>query len=187
VAGGEPWAVGGDGYVLVASPLTADGTDLPVRASWVPWLGSIIAERLGGEAGAVIEVSPAKPVARPAWARELEAPDGGVRTVSESRITAPERPGVYFWRRGTSRAGAVVVNADVSESDPARLSATDLGARFAGGAATVASDAERWIASVFAVSGRRTLDGWFLVAALVLLGAEAIATRALPERERTAA
>ncbi|MBI3567042.1 MAG: BatA domain-containing protein [Gemmatimonadetes bacterium] len=182
LVGGEPWAVAGDGYVLVASPLAADATDLPLRASWVPWLGAAIADRLAGDAGGVTEAAPGATVARPAWARELEAPDGSLREVRAARIEVPSRAGVYFWRRGSARAGAVVVNPEAAESDLARLPIEQLKARFTGGDVTAVADASRWVASAFTVSGRRTLDAAFLWLALLLLAAEAVVARAPTER-----
>jgi hypothetical protein len=178
--GEDAWAVAGDGYVLVASPLTTEATDLALRASWVPWLGAAIAEHLAGDAGAVTETVPGAIVARPAWARELEAPDGTRRTVRDARIAAPERAGVYFWLRGTARAGALVVNAEVAESDLARLPLNDLRARFTGADVAATADAKRWTATAFDVSGRRALDGLFLVIGLLLLLAEAAATSTMP-------
>jgi len=180
--GGDAWAVAGDGYVLVASPLAADATDLPLRASWVPWLGAAIADRLAGDAGAVTDAAPGALVARPAWARELEAPDGSVREVRNARIEAPSRAGVYFWRRGAARAGALVVNPEALESDLARLTTAQLQSRFTGGDATALSDASRWVAAAFTVSGRRTLDGAFLWLAVLLLAAEALVARAPSQR-----
>jgi hypothetical protein len=174
---GEPWAVAGDGYVLVASPLAADATDLPLRASWVPWLGDAIGAHLAGDAGAVTEAAPGVLVARPAWARELEAPDGTRLPVRDARIAAPSRAGVYFWLRGTARAGALVVNPEARESDLARLPASELAARFTGGASDVTADAAVWTSRAFDASGRRSLDGLLLAGGLLFLLAEAAATR----------
>lgn len=176
-AGGDAWAVAGDGYVLVASPLTTEATDLPVRAGWLPWLGAAIGDRLGGEAGAVTEAAPAAPVVRPAWARELEWPDGTLHPVTETRRRAPARAGVYFWRRGAARGAALVVNPEVTESDLARLSPAQLAAEFTGGPVEVSGDEPKWLATVFAVGGRRALEGTFLAAAALLLVAEAAVTR----------
>jgi hypothetical protein len=174
---GEPWAVAGDGYVLVASPLAAEATDLPLRASWVPWLGDAIGAHLAGDAGLVIEAAPGVLVARPAWARELEAPDGTRLPVRDARVAAPSRAGVYFWLRGTARAGALVVNPEPGESDLARLPARDLAARFSGGASEVTADAGVWTSRAFDASGRRSLDGLLLAGGLLFLLAEAAATR----------
>ena len=180
-AGGDAWAVAGDGYVLVASPLTPEGTDLPIRAAWVPWLGAAIADRLGGDAGAVTEAAPGAMVARPSWSRELEWPDGTMHAVTDARLRAPTRPGVYFWRRGNARGGALVVNAEVVESDLARATPAAMQARLAGSDATVFGDAGSWTPSVFAVTGRRALEGTLLIVALGCLAAEAFVTRAVPE------
>jgi len=177
--GSEPWAIAGDGYVLVASPLTADGTDLPLRASWVPWLGSAIADHLSGDAGAITETGPGASIARPAWAHELEEPDGTRRPVTEARIAAPERAGVYFWLRGTQRAGALVVNPEVDESDLTRLPIATLRSRFAGAEIAASDDPAHWAASAFSFSGRRALDSSFMVIGLLLLAAEAVVTRAI--------
>ena len=181
--GGDAWAVAGDGYVLVASPLAADATDLPLRAVWVPWLGAVISDRLGGEAGAVVDAAPGAIVSRPAWSRELEWPDGTVHAVAEARLRAPTRAGVYFWRRGTARGGALVVNPEVDESDLARVSGDALKARFGGAPIEIFGEATEWIPTVFAVTGRRALEGSFLIVAVLLLMSEAFITRAVPDRE----
>jgi hypothetical protein len=182
--GSDPWAVAGDGYVRVASPLTPEGTDLPLRASWVPWLGSAIADHLSGEAGAITEAVPGAPIARPAWARELEEPGGNRRPVTESRLEAPSRAGVYFWLRGTQRAGALVVNPDVNESDLTRLPIAQLRSRFTGAEVAATDDAARWTATAFSFSGRRALDAAFIVLAILFLAGEAFVTRAIaPETD----
>ncbi|MCC7194581.1 MAG: VWA domain-containing protein [Gemmatimonadaceae bacterium] len=177
-AGGDAWAVAGDGYVLVASPLQPAATDLPIRAGWLPWLGAAIADRLGGEAGAVTEAAPGAPITRPSWARELEWPDGAVRAVIEPRPRAPARAGVYFWRRGTARGSALVVNPEVAESDLSRLAVAQLQAQFAGGPVEVSSAESEWLPTVFAVGGRRALEGTLLAVAALLLITEAAVTRA---------
>jgi hypothetical protein len=182
-AGTDAWAVAGEGYVLVASPLIAEATDLPLRASWVPWLGQAIADHLSGDAGAVTEATPGAIVARPPWARELEEPDGTKRPLTAARITAPARAGVYFWLRGAVRAGALVVNPEVAESDLSRLPIGELKTRFSGATIEATDVAAVFTASAFTLSGRRTLDGLFIAAALLLLAAEAFATRALPKAD----
>jgi hypothetical protein len=180
-AGGDAWAVAGDGYVLVASPLTPEGTDLPVRAAWVPWLGAAISDRLGGDAGAVVDVAPGAIVSRPSWSRELEWPDGTLHPVAESRLRAPTRAGVYFWRRGTARGGALVVNPEVAESDLARATPAVIESRLADGDVTVHAESGDFTPTVFAVAGRRALEGTFLVVAILCFVGEGVVTRAVPE------
>src|ERR1019366_2124846 len=105
--------------------------------------------------------------------------DGTRGPVLEARLEAPPRPGVYFWLRGTQRAGALVVNPEVSESDLTRLPLAQLRARFLGAEVAATDDAARWTASAFSFSGRRALDGAFIAVALLLLAAEAVVTRAV--------
>jgi hypothetical protein len=142
----------------------------------------VIADHLSGDAGAVTEAAPGASVARPAWARELEGPGGTKRAVHDARIDAPARVGVYFWLRGAARAGALVVNSEVAESDLTRLSLQELRSRFSGAEVTVSADLAGWTASAFDVGGRRALDVAFLVGALLLLAAEAMVTRATPSK-----
>lgn len=179
-AGTDAWAVAANGYVVIASPLTVEATDLPLRASWVPWLGAAIADHLSREGGAMTEAAPGASVPRPVWSRELEAPDGSRRPVRNARVEAPVVTGVYFWMRGAARAGALVVNSEVAESDLARLSGPSLRARFTGADASVTADLARWTAGSFGVGGRQALDTLFLGCGLLLLAAEAIVTRAVP-------
>ena len=74
--------------------------------------------------------------------------------MSEARVRAPGRAGVYFWRRGTARGGALVVNAEVVESDLARLTPAGFAERFSGAPVAVTGDASQWTGTVFAVTGR---------------------------------
>lgn len=174
--GGAPWAVAGDGYVLVASAAEASATDLPVRAAFLPWLDDLLAQRLvSGSAGA-LEVAPGRLLRVPMRADGLEAPDGTVRPVSAgAQIEAPWTAGVSFWRRGTDRIGALVVNAEPSESELARLEPDALGARL--GAETVSADPGAAARVAFAAGGARALARTFLFLALLLLVAETLVAR----------
>ena len=81
--------------------------------------------------------------------------------------------------RGATRAGALVINPEVAESDLTRLPLDQLRGRFEGAEVEVSSDAAKWTSSAFSASGRRALEGIFLVLGLLLLAAEAVVTRAL--------
>ena len=90
---------------------------------------------------------------------------------------------MYFWLRGTQRAGALVVNPEISESDLTRIPIEQLKSRFTGAEVAATSDAARWTASAFSLSGRRALEGAFVMAGLLLLAAEAVVTRAVAPKE----
>lgn len=181
-AGGAPWIVGGDGWVLVASPLDPSATTLPVRAPFVPWLGDVLGQRLAGAAGGTIEAAPSATVGRPAWASALD--DGGAAPtpLAGATIRAPSRAGTFFLLDGDRRSGALVVNAEPDESDLARLDDAALASRVHGGARSVVRDPARVADEAFAASDRRPLAVPMLAAALLLLTTEAVVTRTRRQR-----
>lgn len=174
--GGAPWAVAGPGYVLVASAAVAEATDLTVRAAFVPWLDALLAQRLAQGTGGVIEAAPLAPVRVPTGVDGLEAPDGSLTPASAGALVdAPATAGVHFWRRGSARAGALVVNGEPAESDLTRLEPARLAALL--GAEAVVADPAALGRAAFRAGGRRALAATFLVLALLLLVAEALVAR----------
>lgn len=166
--GAAPWAVAGDGYVLVASPADPEATDLVVRAAFVPWLDRLIAERLSAAAGVAREVAPGATVTVPAGVDALEAPDSSRRALTAgTTVRAPLETGVYFWRRSGTRAGALVVNMEAAESDLRRLPADSLSTLLGG--ASVSETAEQLARAAFTAGARRALATPLLITALVLL------------------
>jgi hypothetical protein len=174
--GAAPWAVAGDGYVLVASAAEAGATDLTVRAAFLPWLDLLLSQRLAQGSTGAIESAPGRSVRVPTAVDALETPDGAtLPVVAGSTRDAPWKAGVYFWRRGAARVGALVVNAEPGESDLASLGADSLAARLGGAAMTVAPiDVGR---ATFSAGGARVLDRTFLLLALLLLLAETLVAR----------
>lgn len=175
-AGGDPWIVAGPGYVLVGSPLEPSGTDLPVRAEFVPWLGDMIAQRLAGDATTVLSVAPGASVRLPIGADGIESPDGQV-TRATGQVNAPPRAGVYFLRAGADRVGALVVNPEPEESDLRRLDAAMLGDRIRGQQVVATADDATWKRSLFAGGAQRPLQVPLIIAALLLLAAETFVVR----------
>jgi len=173
-AGGAPWAVAGDGYVLVASPIDPEATDLPLRATFVPWLLDVLSRRLGDD-GVVISATPGQHLIDRAFvgASGLERPDGTVVPLSGDRLTVPNESGVYFLRRQAARVGALVVNPEAVESDlrPASAGAgAAFRARVAGreiGIDTIAADWQRH--TLDQAAGRSLMTPLLLVALLALL------------------
>lgn len=169
--GGEPWAVTGEDYVLVASAAEAAATDLPVRAAFVPWLDLLLSQRLASGTVGVMETVPGATVRVPPRVDALEAPDGSARPVTAGApLQAPWAAGVSFWRRGGTRVGALVVNPEPAESDARRLAPDSLAARLGAVVAPMAATATA--GAVFAADGARSLGRTFLALALVLLAVE---------------
>jgi hypothetical protein len=183
-AGGAAWIVTGPRYVLVASPLAPPATTFPLHASFVPWLDDMLSQRLSGEGGIPREVTPGEQVSRPANTDALELPEGGVMTISGDTLTAPARAGTYFYLRGTTRVGALVVNPEPVESDLGRLTPQALAVRLGTRATNVFTDSSALVASVLTAAPQRPLLAPFLALAALILLAETLITA--PARRRAA-
>ena len=175
--GQTPWIVAGPRYVLVGSPLSPDATNFPVRAAFVPWLGSVLTERLVGEPGQVIAADPGTHIPRPRWADAIDE-GGGQRTTLGEDVEVPARAGTYFFSRGDRRVGALVVNAPPEESVLDRYSAAELRGRLHARSTDVAATPAAVRALAFRGASRRSLIGAALLLALLLLAGEAIVTGA---------
>jgi hypothetical protein len=171
MAGGAPWAVAGPDYVLVASPLDPDATDLPVRAGFVPWLLDALSRRLGAD-GRLVEARPGERL----WGFEgisaLERPDGTMVPLSGDRLRVPNEAGVYYLRRQAARVGALVVNPEPEESELGQ--GGDGGkamlARVTGRSVSAESDGEVWRDRVLeSALGRSLLPPLVALALAVLL------------------
>ncbi len=176
-AGAEPLVVAGDGWVLMAVALDPADTDLPLRAAFLPWLERTIARRLATDAGPVIDIAPSATFARPSWATGLEAADGTVQPLAGARVHAPRQTGVYFLRRGTERAGAVVVAPESAESVLDRMPAAAIAARFAARGASGVDDPARLADRAWSDTSPRPLIAGLIVGALLLLAAETWVSR----------
>jgi len=184
-AGGTPWIVAGEGYVLLASPVDAEATDLPLRAGFVPWVLDALSRRLGDD-GVVIAASPGQVVVDPALAAAsaLERPDGSLVPLTGDRLTIPNESGVYFLRRQSARVGAIVVNPEAVESDTRGESAGVIGTAFrsrvVGRSVAVDTSASEWRRGTLAQSSGRSLLFPLLIVALMALVLEAWFARGAP-------
>ncbi len=176
-AGAEPLVVAGDGWVLMAVSLDPADADLPLRASFLPWLDRTIARRLATDAGPVYDVAPSSSLVRPSWATGLELNDGVVQPLQGARFRVPAATGVYFLRRGGERAGAVVVAPEPAESVLDRVPATAIAARFGGRATQGIGDPALLAARAWSDTSPRPLIVGLLVGALLLLAAETWVSR----------
>ena len=173
VVGRDAWIVAGPRYVIVASPLSPDATNLPVRATFVPWLGSVMTERLVGEPGAVINAEPGGRLPRPRWADAIETNEGQ-RTSLGDALDVPTRAGTYFLTRENRRVGAVVVNPSANESVLDRFSGSELRQRLRAERTLVATSPASWTSQAFRAAARRSLIEPALMIALLMLVIEAV-------------
>lgn len=184
-AGGAPWVVAGDGYVVIGSPLDPSATDLPLRAAFVPWLGDVVAQRLAGATTALLGAGPGAALRLPVGVDGVEGSDGQVQPATPD-YTAPARPGVYFLRRGTERVGALVVNVEPEESDLTRLPLAALRERIRATGAVVTHDPAEWSRALFDVGARRPLQLPLILLALALLAAETFVVQRDERRDAVA-
>ena len=179
-AGGEPWAVAGSGWVLLASPLDPAFTQLPVRAAFVSWLAAIVSERLvapPGELAAPMRAEPGAALALPNGIDALESTDGGRRIVVATPMSAPTDRGAWFLLRAGRRVGALVVEPAPAELDLTPLSATELAGRLSERSARASRSPTEWARDAFAAGSRGSVVTPLLLLAVLLLGAEALAVR----------
>jgi aerotolerance regulator-like protein/VWA domain-containing protein len=170
--GQEPWIVAGPRYVMVASPIDPAATTFPVRAAFVPWLATVLTERLVGEPGGVVAAAPGATIPRPRWADALEGA-AGARVTLGDELEAPSRAGTYFLERAGRRVGAIVVNPEPRESVLDRSSAAEIARHIRARQVLPAVDRAQFSSLSFRSAGRRSIIGPLLIAALVLLGLEA--------------
>ena len=182
-AGGAPWAVAGDGYVLVASPIDPDATDLPLRAGFVPWLLDVLSRRLGDD-GRIINAAPGQQLVDRSFATAtaLERPDGTLAPLAGDHLTVPNESGIYFLRRQAVRVGALVVNPEAQESDMRRdvtAFAAAFRARVKGNSVLVDSLTTDWRRSVLDHASGRSLLLPLIALALIALLLEAWFSRGI--------
>lgn len=183
IAGGNPWIVAGDRYVLVGSPMDPAATELPISARFVPWLEETITRYLLSDGGVVVEAAPLEQVIVPAGVDELVNAQNHATAVRSRTVTAPATAGVYWMRRTGAVVGAMVVNPEPTESDLATLDPEGLATRIAGSAPTVITTRDDPSGVAFATTARRPLVGSVLVLLVALLVVESFAARE-PDRSR---
>jgi hypothetical protein len=176
-AGGSPWIVAGEGYVLVGSPLDPAATTLPVAAQFLPWLEGLIARYLLTDGGRVVNASPLALVTLPLGVDELVGPGQSAIPVHARTVSAPGPAGVYWMRRAGAVVGALVVNPEAAESDLAPLDTAGFAQRISGATPTVVSPLDDVARAAFAASARRPLAGMLLVVLVALLIAETLIAR----------
>ena len=174
-ASGVPWIVAGPDYVLVASPMSAEATALPVKAAFLPWLSNLLSQRLTREGSGLMHADPGAPLRLPAGVTGFEG-DSQVFAVG-AKATAPTRAGVFFLRRGEERVGALVVNPEREESRLDRLGAPELKARLRGRDVLVTGDEAEVPRRAFDASAQRPLQAILLLLALGCLIAEMLVVR----------
>ncbi len=175
-AGGQPWIVAGSNYVLIGSPLHVAATNAPVLAAFVPWLRDVVTQRLS-DGATLAAAAPNDTIAMPVQADSLRFPDGTQIPLGSGRLVVPEATGVYLFRRDARTVGALVVNAEVEESDVAAWGGDIWKDRIAGSDVQLEPRAANVAEAVFDRSGGRSLTWPLVLLASLALVAEALIAR----------
>ena len=144
-----------------------------MRAAFVPWLASLLTERLVGEPGGVVPASPTQQLSRPRWADAIEDLSGARSTLGDD-LQAPARSGTYFLERAGRRVGALVVNPEPNESVLDRLAASDVARDLHARQVLTAADRPQLARLSFRSASRRSITDPLLFGALALLVVEGL-------------
>ncbi len=189
---GEPWAVRGEiggstTYVLLASPLHPEATDLPVGVAMVEFVDAVVNRwaRPGDPPGSR---RAGERFSLPPRADSLAGPAGRTERVEGG---APWRPRLTGSWRLTLRADGgmesrfIGVNVPVSESDPTPIGVSELSRAFDSEAVRVVQSESDWKDTIFA--RRRGKDLRPTLISIVLLALIIEALLAAPRRSRSSA
>ena len=115
---GAPWIVRAGTVVLMGSRLEPAWTELPVSASFMPFMDALLNRSARGEA-ALEQASAGEPVSLPDLVSEVRQGERQWR-VEGGGLFRPTESGVHFLLAGRDTVGAISVNPDPRESQLAR-------------------------------------------------------------------
>lgn len=174
---GRPWAIEGTEatgrrYLLLASPLVASATTLPVSAGMVRFIDWAASEWAG--AGSYPQYETGAYLPAPAEATHVRFPSGRQLEIDATRtVRGTSEPGVYAFVAADTIVALVALNPPASESRLEALDRRDYETAIGSEIGTV-TRADAWADEVF----RTRLGGeawWpFLLAAAILLIAESL-------------
>ncbi|MFW6039612.1 MAG: hypothetical protein ACOC9N_00880, partial [Gemmatimonadota bacterium] len=172
---GAPWLVRGRAgdriYLLLASPLHPDATDLPVGAAMVPFVERLLSVWSRPAAAVVRSLDAGETIVLPTRIERLRGPDGSTVPAEGGAPWTPRVAGSWvFELPGESGPieRRVGVNVPPAESDLRTASTDDVRSAFAGTEIRLASTPQAWSDAVFGARrpGEATLP---VVGAIVLL------------------
>jgi hypothetical protein len=188
MVGSAVWMVRGAKWILIGSPLDVGSTTLPLRASFVPWLADAISNLASGTTTATSAL-PGEQITVPAGATELRSADAAVRiTVAGATLKAPPQPGVWFWMRGATIAGALHVALRAGEPLLARATPAELLTHFGGAErAIISAESAAFLQTIRQAGAAQSLGVPLLFLALLAILAEAWVSGRYKSRTASAA
>lgn len=186
---GAPWLVRGRTgeriYLLLASPLHPDATDLPVSAAMVPFIERLVSHWSHPAAAAARSVEAGETVVLPARIERLRRPDGETMPAEGGAPWTPRVAGPWVFEI-SGEAGTIErpvgVNVPAAESDLRAASTDDVRDAFAGSELRLASTPQAWSDAVF--GARRPAEATLPVVGAIVLLALLELVLAAPGRRR---
>ncbi|MGD8697923.1 MAG: BatA domain-containing protein [Gemmatimonadales bacterium] len=122
---GEPWLIRGTtsegvAYLLLASPLTREASDVPVSAGMVPFVDALIGDWARHGPVDPLTIDGVALARLPGRSRQVQYPDGSRRNVEGGSWFRADQAGHYRVLNGDSVLRAFSLNAPLSEADLAR-------------------------------------------------------------------
>jgi len=179
----EPWLVEGvtprGPYLLLASDLERESTNLAVTAAMVPLLEWMVARRGSPDTGSEGIVAGGA-IPTPPGATAIRDPQGALHPVDGTQpFRATRWTGLYEILQSDSIVNLVAVNAPPSESVLTRIEPDDLEA-LVPGPMTVVADSARWTRALFATGQGPEIWRWLLAAAVLVLLVESLVAASGP-------
>ena len=184
----EPWLVEGTtprgAYLLVASALDEESTNLPLTAALMPlmeWMVSRWGDTQGTQGGWIAGT----PIIPPPGTTDIRDPAGTLHPVDATQpFAATPKAGLYEFLVGDSTIQMIAVNAPREESLLLPIENADLRGLLPG-PATLVRDSARWTRAVFSGGQGPEMWRWLLVAAVLVLVAESLVAASGPSPDRS--
>ena len=188
LSSGDPWLVEGTtprgSYLLFASDLDEQSTNLPVTAALMPlmeWIVSRWGDTQGTRGGSIAGM----PISPPPGTTSIRDPAGTIHPVDATQpFAATPAAGVYELLAGDSTIQMIAVNAPREESLLFPIE-TGVLRNLLPGPSTVVTDSARWASAVFSAGQGPEIWRWLLAAAVLVLVAESLVAASGPSSDKS--
>lgn len=188
LSSGDPWLVEGTtprgSYLLVASDLDEQSTNLPLTAALMPlieWMVSRWGDTQGTRGGVIAGM----PIVPPPGTTDIRDPAGTLHPVDDTQpFEATPTAGLYEILAGDSTIQMIAVNAPTEESLLLPIETGVLRALLPG-PSTLVTDSARWARAVFSAGQGPEIWRWLLVVMALVLVAESLVAASGPSSNKS--
>ena len=188
LSSGDPWLVEGTtprgSYLLVASDLDDQSTNLPLTAALMPLIEWMVS-RWGDTQGTQEGVIAGMPIVPPPGTTDIRDPAGTLHPVDDTQpFEATPNAGLYEILAGDSMIQMIAVNAPVEESLLVPIE-TGILRDLLPGPSTLVTDSARWARAVFSAGQGPEIWRWLLVMMALVLVAESLVAASGPSSDKS--